>query len=69
MYGGDDMTLMELDEFLFMCEEVGFKSLSEVNELLKRNGVTWKDLYVTLDNILTKKYGKEVEELWRKHSE
>lgn len=63
------MTLMELDEFLSMCEEVGFKSLSEVNELLKRNGVTWKDLYVTLDNILTKKYGKEVEELWRKHSE
>lgn len=63
------MTLMELDEFLFMCEEAGFKSLSEVNELLKRNGVTWKDLYVTLDNILTKKYGKEVEELWRKHSE
>ena len=60
------MTLMELDEFLFMCEEVGFKSLGEVNELLKRNGVTWKDLYVTLDNILTKKYGKEVEEIWKK---
>ena len=57
------MTLMELDEFLFMCEEVGFKSLGEVNELLKRNGVTWKDLYVTLDNILTKKYGKAVEEI------
>lgn len=63
------MTLIELDEFLFVCKEVGFKSLSEVNELLKRNGVTWKDLYVTLDNILTKKYGKEVEKLWRKHSE
>lgn len=63
------MTLMELDEFLFMCEEVGFKTLGEVNDLLKRNGVTWKDLYVTLDKILTKKYEKEVEKLWRKHSE
>ena len=63
MYGGDDMTLMELDEFLFMCEEVGFKTLGEVNELLKRNGVIWKDLYVTLDKILTKKYEKEVGKL------
>ena len=57
------MTLMELDEFLFMCEEVGFKTLGEVNELLKRNGVIWKDLYVTLDKILTKKYEKEVGKL------
>ena len=57
------MTLIELDEFLFMCEEVGFKALGEVNDLLKRNGVTWKDLYVTLDKILTKKYEKEVGKL------
>ena len=63
------MTLIELDEFLFMCEEVGFKTLGEVNDLLKRNGVTWKDLYVTLDNIMTKKYEKEVGKLWRKRSE
>ena len=63
------MTLIELDEFLFMCEEVGFKTLGEVNELLKRNGVTWKDLYVTLDKILTKKYEKEVGKLWKRHSE
>ena len=63
------MTLIELDEFLFMCEEVGFKTLGEVNELLKRNGVIWKDLYVTLDKILTKKYEKEVEKLWKRHSE
>lgn len=63
------MTLIELDEFLFMCEEVGFKTLGEVNELLKRNGVIWKDLYVTLDKILTKKYEKEVKKLWKRHSE
>ena len=63
------MTLIELDEFLFMCEEVGFKTLGEVNDLLKRNGATWKDLYVTLDKILAKKYEKEVNEIWRKHSE
>ena len=63
------MRIRELTEFLFLCKKAGFNTLGEVNDLLKCNGVTWKDLYVTLDKILIKKYEKEVGKLWRKHSE
>ena len=43
------MSIRNLDEFLFLCKESGFKTPAEVQEYERKEGITAKRLYDELD--------------------
>lgn len=46
------MTKRDLYEFLFLCKMAGFKTLGEVMAYMKKEGITWRQLFIELDCVL-----------------
>lgn len=46
------MRLRELYEFLFLCEEAGFRTLGEVYEFMKKYNMNDWQLFLFLDKLL-----------------
>lgn len=46
------MSPIELNEFLFLCEKAGFKTLGEVIAYMREQGINWRQLFNELDALL-----------------
>lgn len=52
------MKLREFSEFSFLCKRAGFKTVKEVYDFMKKNGVTRQQLYNILDYVFTPNFMK-----------
>lgn len=46
------MKYHDLKEFLFLCNKAGFKTLGEVMAYMKKEGITWRQLFIELYCVL-----------------
>lgn len=46
------MSILDLREFLFLCDKAGFKTIGEVHEYMKERNLDWLHLFYELDALL-----------------
>lgn len=46
------MSLLDLQEFLWLCKKAGFKTMGEVQEYMQERYLDWQHLFYELDALL-----------------